>query len=221
MADLKDFIFYEDKKLNITIYCGDSFEILPLINKVDLVICDPPYGLNLGYDVYDDTEENWDKMFVKLIPELKRVSTMSVLPCCRMAKLPFIYSVAPPEWIICWYKGSCGYRAAIGFNDWEPLLVYGKNEGVQMHDYFFAKPDTSDRSYKEHPCPKPVTWAKWLLSRCMGKVKNGVVLDPFLGSGTTLVAAKELGVAGIGIEMSKRYCQIAVDRLQNAQEPML
>ncbi|HXE85532.1 MAG TPA: site-specific DNA-methyltransferase, partial [Hyphomicrobiaceae bacterium] len=66
---------------------------------------------------------------------------------------------------------------------------------------FDAKPD--------HPSPKPLNVVTWLLDSLPG----GSVLDPFMGSGTTLRAAKDLGRRAIGIEIEERYCEIAVQRL--------
>lgn len=66
-----------------------------------------------------------------------------------------------------------------------------------------------------HPCPKPVDLMRWLIQRV--SVNNAeVIVDPFMGSGTTLRAAKDLGRKAIGIELSERYCEIAAKRL--AQE---
>jgi len=64
---------------------------------------------------------------------------------------------------------------------------------------------------KFHPTQKPVPLMKW----CINLSKTtGTILDPFMGSGTTLVAAKELGRKCIGIEIEEKYCEIAVDRLR-------
>ena len=112
----------------------------------------------------------------------------------------------------CWYKGSPGHRSYIGFNDWEPLLVYGKNKGVQMHDYFQQQNIEKMGSYG-HPCPKSVSWARWLITRACPD-KNGTILDPFMGSGTTGVAAKELGMNFVGIELSPNYFNIAKKRIE-------
>lgn len=195
-----------------TVICGDCLEVMRGMedNSVDLVLTDPPYGIGLKYDVYKDTDANWNDMFMWLIPEIKRISSMAVLPCCQIKKLPFIYTNYPPDWLICWYKGSPGHRAYVGFNDWEPLLVYGKTKGCQMHDYFHCSPTPFDNG---HPCPKPVDWAKWLISRC---TKEGdTVLDCFAGSGTTCIAAKTLNRYYIGIDLSETYCQIARLRLSS------
>ena len=83
----------------------------------------------------------------------------------------------------------------------------GARQDIIIHN------ETAERF--EHSCPKPIKfWSKLLLR---GSVKDSdTILDPFMGSGTTLVAAKMLGRKATGIEISERYCQIAKDRL--AQE---
>jgi len=204
----------------IDLRCGDCLDILPTIpdNSVDLVLTDPPYGIGLEYDIYKDTEENWFRMFDKLIPQLKRISSMTIMPSCRIKALPYIYKVAPPDWLICWYKGSTGHRSYIGFNDWEPLLVYGKNKGVQMHDYF-QQQNIEKMGNHGHPCPKSLKWARWLIGRACPK-KNSVILDPFMGSGTIGVVAKELGHSFIGIDLSEKYVKIAEQRINQTEKDM-
>lgn len=77
--------------------------------------------------------------------------------------------------------------------------------------------DSSSASQKsEHPCPRRLAHAAWLVK--WWSEPDGAVLDPFMGSGTTLVAAKQLGRAAMGIEIEERYCEIAAKRL--AQEVM-
>ena len=178
-------------------------------NCVDLVLTDPPYGIELEYDVYKDTEQNWFDMFMDTVPEMNRVGNMTIMPSCQINRLDFIYKTLPPNWLICWYKGSPGTLSYVGFNDWEALLVYGKNKGVQMHDYFYCQPTAFDNG---HPCPKPIKWALWLIERTTQP--NSLILDPFCGSGTTCVAAKMLGRRYIGIDISPEYCQIARQRLE-------
>jgi DNA modification methylase len=105
--------------------------------------------------------------------------------------------------MICWYKGSPGISSFIGFNDWEPHLVYGK-PSKQMHDYFAATPTPHNTG---HPCPKPKKWAEWLVSH--STLPDEIILDPFIGSGTTAEACIKLGRHFLGFDISEKYCQIA------------
>ena len=197
----------------ITIYHGDCREVLPtLTEKVDLVLTDPPYGVGFQYASHVDSIESWRGLMGFLVPWIHDNAAMGVLPSCQINQLSWIYENYPPDWLMCWYKGSPGHVAYIGFNDWEPLLVYGKLKGLQMHDYFYAQPETPTNG---HPCPKPIKWATHIVA----KTKASSVIDPFMGSGTTLRAAKDLGRRAIGIEIEERYCEVAAKRL--AQEVLL
>jgi DNA modification methylase len=173
---------------------------------VDLVLTDPPYGVELQYASYQDSQDAWRSIMKWFIPIAKTVGQMVITPSCRIQELSWIYANIPPDWLMCWYKGSPGTSGWLGFNDFEPMLVYGKVKGLQMHDYFYAQPEPFTNG---HPCPKPLKWATWILSRI-----EGSVLDCFLGSGTVLRAAKDLGRKAIGIELEERYCEIAARRLQ-------
>lgn len=153
--------YYEAK--GITIYNGDSREILPNIGHHDLVLTDPPYGINLKYDVYNDTEDNWFVLLDAVIPLMRACADMVILPCCQIKRLSWFYKNHEPDWLMVWHKGSTGHRSMIGFNDFEPMLVYGRTKGLSMHDYLSVHNTEKMGSYG-HPCPKPIKWAKWILS---------------------------------------------------------
>ena len=198
---------------------GDCLELIKQLpdKSVDLIITDPPYGVGIKYDIYNDNEENWIKLMKEFIPEAIRVAKMVIMPSCKINMLNWIYRNFPPDWLICWYKGSTGHASFIGFNDWEPHLVYGRTKrNLYMHDYFKTKTRPPKGTFK-HPCPKPEEWARWIIKRATEK--GNVVLDPFLGSGTTAVACKQLGRDFIGFEISEEYCNIARKRLE--QEVLL
>lgn len=199
--------YYQDNL--VTLYHADCRNVLPDL-AADLVLTDPPYGVDFHYASHVDTLEAWKSLMDFLVPWIRDNATMGILPSCQINQLSWIYDQHKPDWLICWYKGSPGHSAYIGFNDWEPLLVYGKTKGLQMHDYFYAQPESEKYG---HPCPKPLEWAMWLLTR----IKPVNVLDPFAGSGTVLRAAKELGIKSIGVEIEERYCEVIARRCEITQ----
>lgn len=199
----------------ITIYHADCREVLPCIGRSSLCLTDPPYGVGVRYATYDDTEDNWFVLLDAVIPMMREAADMVVMPSCQIKRLGWFYEHHRPDWLIAWHKGSPGHVSAIGFNDWEPLVVYGRTGGLSMHDYLSVTNDEKMGAYG-HPCPKPLKWARWIIDRACPR--DGSVIDPFMGSGTTLRAAKDLGRRAVGIEIEERYCEIAAKRL--AQETL-
>jgi DNA modification methylase len=178
--------------------------------RANVVLTDPPYGVGLAYDTHDDNEDGWYALLGNVIPVLRGMADMVIMPSCQIKRLGWFYEHHRPDWLIAWHKGSPGHVSAIGFNDWEPLCVWGRGKGVHMHDFLSIPNDERMGAYG-HPCPKPLRWAMWLLSRACPE--GGVVVDPFMGSGTTLRAAKDLRLSAIGIDVSEAYCEIAANRL--------
>ena len=197
------------------VYCEDSLEAMKTFpdKYFDLCLTDPPYGVGLKYNGYNDTRDNWIDLMNKFIPLAKRVSKMLIMPSCRIAELPWIYANHSPDWLISWYKGSPGHRSFIGFNDWEPHLVYGKTSSqMQMHDFFQSRLDEQKGNY-DHPCPKPLHWAKWLISRALPC--GGRVLDAFGGSMTTVIACMQMGFDYMAFEIDQDYFKAAKKRIEN------
>ena len=200
------------------IYNEDCLETMKRMpdNFVDLVLTDPPYGVGIDYGLYDDTVDNWKELVSSFIPEAKRISRMIIMPSCQINLLHWIYANFKPDWLMCWYKGSPGHKSYIGFNDWEPLLVYGKT-GKPMHDYIKAN-NVEKMGNWGHPCPKPVKWASTLIN--MATDEDMLVYDPFIGSGTTAVACERLGIQWLGSEINPDYCEIANKRIKAERDQM-
>ena len=105
-------------------------------------------------------------------------------------------------------------RVGVGWNTWEPVLLYGKTLGKKTHDSFTVN-IVPQKNTGSHPCPKPMGWARELIERL---TKPGMsVLDPFCGSGTTCIAAKLLDRKFIGIDRSRKYVKIARRRLDRIE----
>lgn len=197
---------------SVTLYLGDCLTVLPTLDagSVDAVVMDPPYGIGFNYASHDDSEAKWYQLMDAAVPHIKRVSRFAVMPSCAIKRLAYWYANHSPDWLIAWYKGSPGHSSKIGFNDWEPLVSWGRPKRP-MHDYFQSRCGFDDNG---HPCPKPVQWAQWLVDRAAES--GGTVLDPFMGSGTTGVACVKTGRKFIGVEIDPGYFEIAKKRIEKA-----
>ncbi len=199
-----------------TLYLGDCREILPTLGKVDAVVTDPPYGINFEYASHDDAPEKWFELIDQIMPVVKKLAKFIIMPICSIDRMGWWYTYHDPEWIVAWHKGSPGQRSRVGFSDWEPHLTWGFPH-KPMHDHF-STPCGFDPN--GHPCPKPIQYGQWLVSRAADI--RGTILDPFMGSGTTGVACANLGRKFIGIEIEPKYFDIACRRIEQAyKQPRL
>lgn len=208
----------------ITIYHGDCREILPHLGRFDMLLTDPPYGVCLGeqcgrgdghglsiagYASYDDTYENFVST---IVPALG----LAIDKCTRAAVFtgPHIHEQRKPSAIGGIFCRTAKGRTPWGFKNLLPVLFYGQAPDLNLGSYptVICSDAHAERSDNGHPCPKPLVWMTWLMQRGSRQGEN--VLDPFMGSGTTLVAAKNNGRRAVGIEIEKRYCAEAVLRLR-------
>jgi|SRR3990167_2045351 len=203
---------YPDDFINKVIN-GDCLEVMKDIpdKSIDLVLTDPPYGINCEYNGFIDTPENVNKLIKNFMPEVLRIGK-------RVALTPGnknIYLYPKPDWILAWAVPQGSGVSCWGFICWHAILVYGKDPYLEnklgsQPDLIIGKNVISEKF--SHPCPKPIDIWQLLLKRCSVK-ETDIILDPFLGSGTTAVASKALGRKFIGIEQNIKYCEIAERRL--------
>lgn len=184
--------YYDDG--TCVIYHGDCRDVLPLVAG-DLVVTDPPYGMG---------KAEWDYRIVPVnewLP-LARLIGPVVLFCGVIGMRDY----PPADWTMAWVRlGSTQRNGRLrGFNNWEPILTYGltalSNDTISCPNY----PDVVG-----HPTPKPAR----LMRKLLTVLPDGLVVDPFAGSGATLQAAKYTGRKAIGIELEEKYCEIAAKRL--------
>jgi len=191
--------YYEEK--DIQIYLGDCRDILPSLPKVDLVLTDPPYGID---------KADWDKEFPRWLCDIAFSISDSVGIMPGLWALPNCIKDFGEryKWVLSGYNRNGMTHGAIGYNNWIPCVVGGniKYGGQDAMSFTIGR----EAKYK-HPSQKPYPFIAWLVNRLTDETDT--ILDPFMGSGTTLVAAKQLGRKAIGIETNRTYCDIAVDRL--------
>lgn len=196
--------YYQDD--SVTIYHGDCREILPLLESVDLVLTDPPYGV--GKADWDFATWDWLPLAAS-----KATKVLGIMPgIANLLTLPREMQGHSYRWMLSIRIINSTTRGAIGFGNWIACAVYSK-EGVSIYSCAQDATEISIRGIMpDHPSPKPFEAMRWLLTRLPGDV----VLDPFMGSGTTLRAAKDLGRKAIGIEIEEKYCEIAAKRMSQS-----
>lgn len=199
--------YYEDEA--VVLYHGDCRDLLPPF-RVHATITDPPYNVGIEYgEGTDDGRVDYAEWCASWFRAVRAQSDFVALSP-GIANVGLWTRIAgDPDWIMAWHKPGAMGRCVVGFNNWEPVLLWGKLRGRATADSFTA-PLVSRTLGDGHPCPKPVKWGRALVSAL---TKPGdTVLDPFAGSGTVLLACKYLGRRAIGIEIDERYCEIAARR---------
>ena len=210
--------YYLDEKAGIAIILGDCRDILPTLGPVDLVLTDPPYGIGHPTDyaargranlaacrdyppVYGD-DETFNPRFLLDLD----------IPLILWGANHYANELKPSSGWLVWDKerpddldqSTCELA-------WTNCV-----KGVRRFRWLWNGCMRASRERLEHPTQKPEALMRW----CLSLVPDmQTILDPFMGSGTTLRAAKDLGRRAIGIEIEEKYCEIAVKRL--AQEVLL
>ncbi len=199
----------------ITIYNGDCRQVLPFLNDFDLLLTDPPYGIgeSTGKNrnssnaavTRDYGSSDWDNA-----PPRNHLLQAMIEQCQTAVVFGGNYFALPPSrcWLV-WDKDNTGMRA-----DAE-LAWTNRDAAVRLFQWrwngMLQEHGGDKKEPRVHPTQKPLALMKW----CLGLVPDAkTVLDPFMGSGTTLVAAKQLGLRAVGIEINADYCAAAVERLR-------
>jgi site-specific DNA-methyltransferase (adenine-specific) len=203
----------------IVIYNARAEEVLPQLQEhVDVVITDPPYGVGIekvnglndgGYEYGNDSEKYVKNVVVPIMANcISKYGRVIFTPGTRCM---FFYP--RPTEVGGIFNGAGAGLGRWGFTCIHPILYYGKDPRNRTRPNSFESHAITREN--GHPCPKPIEYAKWMVERC--SLDGETVLDPFVGSGTTLVAAKQLGRKAIGIDVEEKYCKIAVDRLRQME----
>lgn len=214
---------------NATLYLGDCMDVLPHLPKVDAVITDPPYGIGesskkvqsrqrggklgtlLGYkgkamaDQKDYGEFDWDQSPppAALICALRQQGQWQAFFGGNYFELP------PTSCWLVWDKLN-------GENDFADCELAWTNwpKAVRRLQWRWNGMLRQGNEDRFHPTQKPLGVMKWVIGLCP---KADSILDPFMGSGTTGVAAVQMGRSFIGVEREPRYFDIACKRIEEAQ----
>ena len=197
--------------------CGDATsedDVAKVLNGESVVLCltDPPWGVGIKYTSYDDTPESLNKLIAAFFPIARKVADRVLLTSGVINQ----YRYPCPDWTLAWFAGGGPGSGPWGFTCWQPILAYGKDvylsEGKGRRPDALVLPESADRTLG-HPVPKPFKVWKWIMER--GSSKEGdIIYDPFIGSGTTIIAAENIGRVCYGIDIDPVYVDVAVKRWQ-------
>lgn len=204
--------FYQDEA--VTIYHGNAKEILPELSGFGMVLTDPPYNCGKDYGTYKDnlSPEEYEAD-MRLIVSLCRAAASNQAWVAPRYKMALWLSLLPDSHMVVIRRGARGpYRG--GWSDqFETVLTVGKPSRAEVdlwddirlkgEGYFFREDTYGHPGYTPYP----------IMARLAGLLGNGSIIDPFSGTGTSLLAAKNQGMKAVGIEMNEAYCEIAAKRM--------
>lgn len=188
---------------------GDCLEVMKELGRFDAVVTDPPYGIADNY-LKASAKGEWSKLYSEQITWDKFAPKDALMEALTLSSWNGIvwggnYFPLPPVrgWLI-WDKmqwHSSGHAELA----WSSL-------DIPIRSFAYSRAQLSTEN-KQHPTQKPVALMEW----CLGFIPNATtILDPFMGSGTTLVACQRMGRLGTGIELDPEYFSIACKRVDEA-----
>lgn len=192
----------------VVLHLGDCRTILPTLSKVDAVVTDPPYGISHlwnneqkgknGTSRLWDGDNEWDK---ETLPDALQVAMN--LAVRSIVWGGNYYDLPPSRGYLIWDKMQ-------EFSNADSELAWC-SWAQTPRTFRYARAQLASEG-KEHPTQKPLSLMTW----CLGFIGGSTILDPFMGSGTTGVAAVKLGRKFIGIEIEPKYFDIACRRISEA-----
>lgn len=215
-----------------TLYCGDAREVLPTLAPVDAVVTDPPYGVGLigkrTKHKTSEANESYSELTVDEVSVFDRV----IYPCLFGGAASWARAVITPGIRLMWRypepadTGCAYFPAGAGLGRWgfvgfHPILYYGKcpylaagqgHRPSSLEVVGIAGKASDDR----HPVAKPLRWVDFMVRKASASIDD-VILDPFMGSGTTGVSAVKAGRQFIGVEIDPEYFDVACERIDMAQ----
>ena len=209
------------------IICGNCLDILPTIetNSVELVFTDPPYNRKKPYDNYHDNlpEAEYQKFIKTFLGECKRISNNRLAIFIGSKLIKQYWDLIPDAKLIIVRKGAIGTPFKDYYYQYFALLV-NVLPRFQIYDLWTdIRMPGEGYYYREERYPNPGQTALGLVERVIDYYSNegDVIFDPFMGCGTTAVAAKKLNRRYIGCEISPKYCAIAENRLMETDAVQL
>jgi len=198
----------------VTLYLGDCREILPTLGKVDAVVTDPPYGIGADKGA-GKSADKWSEFTGEARWDLAPPDADFLRAVVALSDHAIVwggnYFDLPPSpcWLI-WDKETAGVTT---FADCEVAWT-NLPKAMRLKRHLWSGPYMKVKEERFHPTQKPLAIMQWCVEHLPPAAK--LILDPYLGSGTTGVAAVKAGRHFIGIEQDGRFFDIACKRIADA-----
>lgn len=192
---------------------GDCIKELKKIpdQSVKLVFADPPYNNGCKYDSYIDNRNDYEQWCSHWFRECRRIAEKVIITPGH-GNVWMWGNIEIPRGIGCWYKPGNPASSILGWVTWEPWLYYSRGSGILGGPDTIRATVSKQLHVEDHPCPKPLDL---LVQIILKATKPGdIVLDPFCGSGTTIIAAQLTDRRWVGIDISRHYVDITKGRLK-------
>jgi len=233
MKQLKDYEYFRTD-LGV-LYCGDCLSIIPLIDeKVDLVLTDPPFKISQTYTANVDADN------LSAVSKIYPVSFETFKLCKDGTYFAMYYdtrilplALESMRWAgwkylrnLTFYRRWGNAHKLYGWMSTSDFILIFRKPSESKYKFYsndwrhdvYIKDKPEDNILFKHPALKPVEDIEHLINHL--SPENGVILDPFIGSGTTAIACEKLGRCWIGIEISEKYCAIAKKRIKQEANQM-
>lgn len=196
-----------DLSPDVTLYRGDCLEVLPTLaaGSIDAVVTDPPYGCG---------KADWDASFPTAWYEAARAVAPTIVIITGSAGLADSVPLVGADFVdvVAGWNTNGMTRGPLGFGNWLSAVVAGQRPRTKMGPNVIRF--SVSGTMPPHPSPKPLEYMRMLVERIT--LSDDLILDPFMGSGTTGVACVQTGRKFVGIEIDPGYFAIAEKRIREA-----
>jgi DNA modification methylase len=203
--------------------CGDSTDsdqVAKLMNgqKADMVFTDPPYGIGYEYNSHKDTKGEEYLKFCEKWFNVLQLNCELIIITTGWSYKNFWWNKNPSDELVWFDKTKQSGGRSYHLRKTEPIFIFGKIKEKYTWDILEIQSNRGDGMRELHTCPKPIALIADIIKP--QSINNSIILDVFLGSGTTMVTSHQLNRICYGIEFDPKYCQVIVDRMKKL-DPLL
>jgi DNA modification methylase len=204
--------------------CGnstDSDQVAKLMNgqKADMVFTDPPYGIGYEYNSHKDTKGEEYLKFCEEWFNILQLNCELIIITTGWSYKNFWWNKSPSDELVWFDKTKQSGGRSYHLRKTEPIFIFGKIKQKYTWDILEIQSNRGDGMRELHTCPKPISLIADIIKP--QTINNSIILDIFLGSGTTMVASHQLKRKCYGIEFDPKYCQVIVDRMRKLDPTLI